>query len=314
MTSNRPSFLAKIIGRIILLAILLFSVISSNAQTYFFDNYSVEDNLANSKVYSILQDRQHLVWLGTPSGVSIFDGVSFKNKTSKDGLAEKGVSTIYEDTHGNIWLGHFDGGITRFDGKKYEPIPINIMESKSIVAFCENDKGQLWITSEGSGAIRIDNPNGPIENLKYEHYKGKRLSDRVYGCYLFRDKKNYFITDAGVKAFNPKENNFDNFNLEGMPRFFLTTVLFEDKENNLWVGTQYGGLYEYVTKEKRFKIYDIRDGLSSNIVTSIAQGKDGSIWVGTWAGITKIDKNRLQIFNSQNGLFGDVVNCIKPDA
>ena len=208
-----------------IISLLLCPNFHVNAQTYFFDNYSVEDNLAHSKIYTILQDKQHLVWLGTPSGVSIFDGISFKNKTSKDGLAEKGVSAIYQDSYNNIWLGHWDGGITRFDGKKFEFIPINIMESKSIVCFCENDKGQLWITSEGSGTIRIKNPNAPIENLKYEHYKGKRLSDRVYGCYLFKDKKNYFITDAGVKVFNPKENNFDNFNLDRMPRFFLTTAL-----------------------------------------------------------------------------------------
>lgn len=293
--------------------LLLCGVLSINAQTYFFDNYSVEDNLANSKVYSILQDKNHLVWLGTPNGVSIFDGVSFKNKTSKDGLAEKGVWTIYQDSYGNIWFGHLDGGISRYDGKHFESVPFNIMESKSIMSICENNKGQLWITSEGSGAILIENPNAPLDKIKYEHYKGKRLSDRVYGCFLFKDKKNYFISDVGVKIFNPKENNFDNFNLEGMPRFFQTTTLFEDKDNNLWVGTQYGGLYEYVAKEKRFKIYDIRDGLSSNFITSITQDKNGVIWIGTWGGITRIFKGSLQIYNSQNGLFSDNINCVRTD-
>jgi Serine phosphatase RsbU, regulator of sigma subunit len=293
--------------------LLIYGALTANAQTYFFDNYSVEDNLANSKVYSVLQDKNHLVWLGTPNGVSIFDGISFKNKTSKDGLAEKGVWTMYQDSYGNIWFGHLDGGISRYNGKHFESVPFNVMESKSIMSICENTKGQLWITSEGSGAILIENPNAPLDKIKYEHYKGKRLSDRVYGCFLFKDKKNYFITDAGVKVFNPKENNFDNFNLEGMPRFFQTTTLFEDKDNNLWVGTQYGGLYKYVSKERRFKIYDIRDGLSSNFITSITQDKNGTIWVGTWGGVTKIYKGTLQIYNSQNGLFSDNINCVRTD-
>lgn len=292
----------------------LFCSLSAQAQTFFFDNYSVEDNLANSRVYCILQDKQHLVWLGTPNGVSIFDGSSFKNKTSKDGLAEKGVSTIYQDSHNNIWLGHWDGGITRFNGKKFEFIPINIMESKTISSIHENSKGELWLTSEGSGAIRIQNPNAPIEELKYEHYKGKRLSDRVFGCYLFTDKKNYFITDAGVKVYNEKENNFDNFNIDGMPRFFQISTLFEDKDKNLWFGTVYGGLYKYIRQEKRFKVYDIRDGLSSNFITSITQDMNGSIWVGTRGGITRIYKDKLQVYNSQNGLGADFVNCITPDA
>lgn len=286
----------------------------ANAQTYFFDNYSVEDNLAHSKVYSILQDKNHLVWLGTPNGVSIFDGISFKNNTAKEGLAEKGVWTIYQDSHGNIWFGHLDGGISRYNGKKFEYIPIHIMESKSISSICENDKGQLWITSEGSGAIRIDNPEAPIENFKYEHYKGRRLSDRVFGCYLFSDRKNYFITDAGIKVFNPKENNFDNFSIDGMPRFFQITSILEDKDKNLWFGTYHGGLYKYIKSENKFKVYDIRDGLSSNWITSITQDNKGIIWVGTWGGVTKIDHDKLQIFNSKNGLHADNVFCVKPDA
>lgn len=292
----------------------LICTLALHAQTFFFDNYSVEDNLANSRIYAILQDKQHLVWLGTPNGVSIFDGNSFKNKSSKDGLADKGVCTIYQDSHNNVWLGHWDGGITRFNGKKFEFIPINIMESKTISSIRENNKGELWLASEGSGAIRIENPNAPIEKLKYEHYKGKRLSDRVFGCYLFSDKKNYFITDAGIKVYNEKENNFDNFNLDGMPRFFQISTLFEDKEKNMWFGTVNGGLYKYIRKEKRFKVYDIRDGLSSNYITSISQHINGGIWVGTRGGITIIDNEKLHIFNSQNGLNTDFVNCITPDA
>jgi ligand-binding sensor domain-containing protein/serine phosphatase RsbU (regulator of sigma subunit) len=303
----------RICNRIIYFFILASFIFQAKAQTYFFDNYSVEDKLANSKVYSILQDKNHLVWLGTPSGVSIFDGVSFKNKTVKDGLAEKGVWTIYQDSHGNIWFGHLDGGISRYNGKKFECIPVNIMESKTISSICENDKGQLWVTSDGSGAIQIYNPNAPIEKLKYEHYKGKRLSDRVFGCNFLSDKKNYFITDAGIKVFNPRENNFDNFNIEGMPRFFQITTLFEDKDQNLWFGTLHGGLYKFIKKENRFKVYDIRDGLSSNWITSITQDINGYIWVGTWNGITRIDYEKLQIYNSRNGLRTDIINCIIPD-
>ena len=314
MKSNRFSISIRQTGRIIFLFVLLNLHLPAKSQTYFFDNYSVEDNLANSKVYAILQDKNNIIWMGTPSGVSIFDGVSIKNKTSKDGLAEKGVWTIFQDSYGNIWFGHLDGGISRYNGKIFEYIPINIMESKSIFSICENDKGQLWITSEGSGAIRIDNPNAPIENLKYEHYKGKRLSDRVFGCYLFSDKKNYFITDAGVKIFNPKENNFDNFNIPGMPRFFQITTIFEDKDRNLWFGTHHGGLYKYVKKDNQFKIYDIRDGLSANWITSITQDNNGIIWVGTWGGITKIDNEKLQVYNSSNGLHADNIFCLVPDA
>jgi len=41
-----------------------------DAQTYFFEKYGVEQGLSSSKVYSVIQDRNDWIWLGTESGVS----------------------------------------------------------------------------------------------------------------------------------------------------------------------------------------------------------------------------------------------------
>jgi ligand-binding sensor domain-containing protein/serine phosphatase RsbU (regulator of sigma subunit) len=300
--------------RIVFLCLFLCHSFRVEAQTYFFDNYSVEDNLANSKIYTLIQDKDHQIWLGTPSGVSKFDGSTFHNYTSDDGLAEKGVWTIYQDSHGNIWFGHFDGGISRYDGKKFEKVSLNIMENRDIFSFCENNKGGLWVTSEGAGAALISNPNDPLTKLKYEHYKGKRISDRVYGAVRFSDNKNYFVTDAGVKVFNPAKNTFDNFSIKDMPLFFQTTCLFEDNHKDLWVGTDKGGLYHYIQKEKRFVIYDIRDGLSSNTIISITQDHKGRIWVGTIGGITIFDEGIKKVFNTKNGLKNNIIYCLREDA
>ncbi len=294
---------------------LLLSISPLYSQTYFFDNYSVNDQLANSKVYSIIQDKNHLVWIGTPSGVSTFDGTAFKNYKTDDGLAGNGVGTIYEDSNGNIWLGHLDGAITRFNGKIFEPIPSNIMLNKRVWAFCENNNKQLWVTSEGSGAILISNPANKIENLKYERYKGKRISDLVYRCYYRKsDGRNYFITDVGVKVFNVAANNFENFHIDKMPIYFHITCMFEDKDLNLWFGTDMGGLYKYLIKEKRFVVYDIRDGLSSNIISAIIQDSKGNIWAGTRGGITKITGEHLQVYSTKNGCQSNEITSLAEDA
>ena len=100
-------------------AFLVFCSLSFS-QIYYFDNYSVSEGLAQSKVFSIIQDRNDYIWMGTEGGVSRFDGANFKNFTSEDGLAINGVRTIFEDTSGYIWLGHTGGGITRYDGRNFE--------------------------------------------------------------------------------------------------------------------------------------------------------------------------------------------------
>jgi ligand-binding sensor domain-containing protein len=75
------------------------------AQTYFFEKYGVEQGLSSSKVYSVIQDKNDWLWLGTESGVSRFNGSKFDNFTSADGLAGGGVYSLAEDSLGRIWFG-----------------------------------------------------------------------------------------------------------------------------------------------------------------------------------------------------------------
>ena len=55
-------------GRIFFLILLLLPITPSKAQSYFFDNYGVSDGLAQSTVFSVYQDKKHIVWLGTRAG------------------------------------------------------------------------------------------------------------------------------------------------------------------------------------------------------------------------------------------------------
>ena len=294
--------------------ILIFWYTAIFPQTYFFDNYSAESGIGNSKVYSIIQDKNHLIWMGTPSGVSTFDGLGFKNYTSEQGLAENGVWTVFQDRRGYIWFGHYDGGISRWNGKNFEFIPANIIFNKDVHSFCETEKGELWVTSEGSGAALISNPGAPLKDLLYEKFKGKRLGDRVYSCIRMHDKLNYFITDGGLKVYDPKAKTFNNFYIKGMPLFFQITAFYEDSKQNLWIGTFHGGLYRFSPHLNKFTVYDVRDGLSSNFITNIMEDNTGKMWICTEGGITKIVNDKLQIYNQKNGLPEDFIYCAIQDA
>ncbi len=97
-----------------LLFLLLINSSDCFSQTYYFDVFGVREGLPESRVNDILQDSNGLIWLGTPAGVSTFDGINFKNYFNYNGLADYGVTSIYEDSNGAIWMGHVNGGITRY--------------------------------------------------------------------------------------------------------------------------------------------------------------------------------------------------------
>jgi len=285
------------------------------AQTYFFDQYSVGQGLAQSKVYTIIQDRNDYIWLGTEGGVSRFDGITFENFTSENGLAVNGVQAILEDSAGVIWLGHRGGGITRFNGKSFEKLEIfSLFLDSDVTPFTEDHPGNIWITTAGDGVICVWNPEAAPDELQYEHYLGKRLSDQIFQSYLGRDGTLYLITDIGIKMYNPAENDFDQFYIEKLPLYFQIITMIEDSNGNFWFGTHHDGLYKYETAKDTFVFYNTRDGLGHNIVSTLYEDRKGNIWAGTWGGgITRLNNNGLITFDLSNGLPDIKIRCVIED-
>ena len=77
--------------------------------------YGSKEGLSASKVYTVIQDANDFIWLGTGSGATRFDGLHFENFSTSDSLAPGGVKSIFEDSHGRIWLGHIGGGMSLFE-------------------------------------------------------------------------------------------------------------------------------------------------------------------------------------------------------
>jgi len=179
---------------------------SVKGQTYYFDYYSVKEGLAQSKVYSVIQENQGYLWIGTESGVSKFDGVTFINYTTEDGLAEGGVKTLFKDSNGSIWIGHKSGGISVFINGEINIHPISSIIKGDITSFIEDNEKQLWVTTYGDGLIRINNPyEFDAAKLTYEQYKGKQLSDLVVSSTKAFGDTLFFVTDVGIKKFNKSE-------------------------------------------------------------------------------------------------------------
>jgi ligand-binding sensor domain-containing protein len=61
--------------------------------------------------------------------------------------------------------------------------------------------------------------------------------------------------------------------------------LLEDREGNIWFGTQGGGVYRY--SGERFITYQVLDGLKSNSIWSVLEDSKGNYWYGTAGGVSQ---------------------------
>jgi len=314
-----PSVLRSFLCLVLYLGTL--GKISLFSQTYFFDNYSTPQGF-ESKVYSIIQDKQHYVWLGTQTGVSKFDGNTFISYSVENGLAPGGVRVLFIDRDNALWMGHEGGGITRYNGKSFERITLlDTLIRSNITSINQDGDIQIWITTALDGALRIKNPREPAAFLQFEHYlKGKSLGDQVFNSLVTSSGNLYFITDVGIKQYNKSGNSFESYAPEGMSAYFSTSVMFEDSKGILWFGTYNGGLSRMNPKDKKFEFLDTKNGLASNWITSITEDRKGNLWVGHWkddintGGISRIDPaGHIKVFNTSNGLHDDHIWCIRED-
>jgi ligand-binding sensor domain-containing protein/serine phosphatase RsbU (regulator of sigma subunit) len=286
-------------------------------QQFYFDQFSVSDGLAQSTVYHMIQDRNDVYWLGTRAGVTRFDGANFTNYAAVDGLAENGVRAICEDRTGQIWFGHTGGGISLYRGNAFRHVPSPAeLKHSTITSILMDSASNLWFTTEGAGVIKLSNPEAPPDKLQFEQFSGTDLSDQVYGHYLDRDGRIYFVSDLGVKFFNPDSSRFDKLVLNGVPKFYQTTSMLIDSKGRTWIGKYHGGLYRYHPNSDSTVMYDlVKAGLNSNWVSTLLEDSEGNIWVGTFeGGVVRISPdNRLELYTNQNGLPGLKIRSMMQD-
>ncbi len=79
-----------------------------------FRHFTTDDGLPSSEVYTVLEDQEGYIWVGTDNGVARFDGYSFEVFDSDDGLGDVVVFYLIMDDEGTVWAGTYSGRIFYF--------------------------------------------------------------------------------------------------------------------------------------------------------------------------------------------------------
>ena len=308
---------------------LLFIVIPryASGQNYYFEHYGSKEGLSASKVYTVIQDANDFIWLGTGSGATRFDGLRFENFSTSDSMAPGGAKSICMDSHGRIWLGHIGGGMSLFEDDAFKRISFSpsifigldsaritdgvhpVMSLSGDVTAITEYEGSIWVATSLGGALRLDPPDPDVTIMTGQQYVGRQgLSNDTYGFYCDHSGNLYCITDMGIKKYDHASDRFNPYNPEELPRYFQTTTMFEDSKGNMWFGTYNGGLYRLDNKSGDMQMYDTRNGLWGNFVTYITEDYRGNIWVSSMedresrGGITVFSDGGTTVYNINNGL------------
>ncbi len=156
--------------------------------------------------------------------------------------------------------------------------------------------------------INFDNTtSNKYKRLTFEHLSIENGLSQIAVNAILQDSKGFlwFGTEDGLnrydgykfEIFKPEPNNknaiYDNFIWD----------LFEDSDNNIWIGTNSGGLnkYNYVTNSFKHFLQDSenKNTLSNNNVRVIYEDKHNILWIG-------YNNGMLDKFNKQKNSFESI--------
>jgi len=87
--------------------------------------------------------------------------------------------------------------------------------------------------------------------------------------------------------------------------------IFEDKNGNLWFGTNGDGVIRY--NGKSLDYFSIDEGFGGVAVRGIVGDENGNVWFGTERGLTKYDGKSFTNYNSEDGLVDNDIWCLTFD-
>jgi len=224
---------------IFLLLVLFLAINTTYAQSYQFSKYNIEQGLPQQYVYSLNQDNNGFIWIGTGDGISKFDGIDFQNFTTKDGLAENFISCSAQRHENIIWLGHNKGGISRIiDGNIVTIVSDSLVGSKITDIVVDQDN-YIWATSQNGYLIKI---SPKLEVKKFNLFANQKNINAIVGKI---EEALLVGTDEGLFLWS-LNNMLEPSTYVEINEFKLKTIqcITESKslENNYWVGTAESGL------------------------------------------------------------------------
>ncbi|MFT6167695.1 MAG: serine phosphatase RsbU (regulator of sigma subunit)/streptogramin lyase [Vicingaceae bacterium] len=276
----------------------------------------VDQGMASSYVFSILEDKGGNLWFGTEGGgVSRYDGESFTHFTTNEGLSNNAVWSIIEDKSGNIWFGTLGGGASRYDGENFTHFTTKEgLSNNAVLSILEDKSENIWFGTWGGGVSRYDGES-------FTHFTTKEGLSHNNVLSMLEDKSgNIWFGTSGGGVSRYDGESFTHFTTkEGLSHNYVLSML-EDKNGNIWFGTRGGGVSRYDpsaklrTGSESFTHFTTKEGLSNNNVRSILEDKSGNIWFGTdGGGVSCYGGESFTHFTTNEGLSNNNVYSMLED-
>jgi ligand-binding sensor domain-containing protein/two-component sensor histidine kinase len=256
------------------------------------------------------------IWIGTSTGLLVFDGAHFKKYTVANGLSENEINCLVFDRDENLWIGTAVSGVSKLASFGFTTFGTNDgLANLETYSIFENPAGKLFATS-GNWTIHA------FDGTRFTAVRPQLPPSVVdYGwgwrqtAFLERTGQWWITTDRGIFRFEAP-HRIEQL-AHALPNRVFTTndgltsetgqVVFEDSRGDVWISTitrDRTGLSRLDSKSGQLHHYSSADGLPAvNWPKAFSEDRAGNLWIGFhYGGLARYKNGHFKFFTEADGL------------
>jgi ligand-binding sensor domain-containing protein len=316
---------------------------------YAVDAWSTRTGLPHNSVRDMAQTAEGYLWFATWEGVVRYNGLDFVpfQRGTEPGLRDNGVGALYLDPQQRLWLSDSRGNLGRLreDGgwdylERAPQWPRVLIHDMAM-----DGQGRLWLLFEGHGLglvaadgsmdyiepppgiplqasfarMAIDAAGnvwiGTLDGLVQRSADGRwhryglaeGLPAGLVWPYLADDGTLWLA--AGERVFRQARDG--GFRLaHELPGAGHFTSMLQDREGNLWLGTENRGLARIGPHGREWLP---PEQLIAGRIASLLEDAEGGIWIGANGGLFRLRETLFTGWTRFDGLGGDYVRALLED-
>lgn len=301
-------------------------------------NQESDSTFTSDDICCLAQDSHGALWVGTADGLLQYSGDQFHRYSVRDGLPSSAIDAIAATNNGDL-LVLTGNGLVRWDGKRFVPLPSPESTIPSAIGgagekiFVADTAG---INTFGHGEL-LSGPSHPmfaggkIEGIgalpdhgfwvrtrnSITTFNGAQQRTWTAGAELPGNRVESFLADSHGNFWIGTNKGLVSISLSGgspQPQHEIgahaVLSIFQDREDNLWVGTETAGLH--ILRPQKFRTLP---ELGDHVITAGTQAIGGGVWVGTNGdGLDRWQPGAVEHFSTRTGLASDVVLTLAADS
>jgi ligand-binding sensor domain-containing protein len=244
-----------------------------------FTNYGLTNRPGASVVSSIAEDRAGTLWVATDGG--LFRLVAGRPEMHEPASVPEGfggVQTVCWDRDGQLWIASDRGlFVQREDSLRRLP------EYAGVTRVTACDDGGVWLVADRTGLVRLRQGNKQEISTERVGEPPWCVTTSRRGDLWFWGKKPLSRVRGG---------RVSRYSLPEQHASFTILAVYEDREENIWVGLNGGGVLRL--RETVVDTISSRQGLFDDDVVVLMEETPGRVWIGGYdCGIGVWESNRF---------------------